>query len=131
MLEWTCPPWPRQGSVLGAVGGCVTGGPFMCARANYSYINSLSRGVPSILVVSHEEKCYSAAPSGPAVPRTRPLPPGPLAPACRLSGFATAKTTGPPGSGVPSPSRRREGHTTGRKGLGAGGGEPQARDGRR
>jgi hypothetical protein len=33
-------------------------------RENYSYINSLSRGVPSILVVSHNDKCESAALSG-------------------------------------------------------------------
>ena len=60
-------PWPRQGSALGAVGGCVTGGPFMCAPANYPCINSLSRGVPSILVLSHNDECGAAAPAGPAI----------------------------------------------------------------
>jgi hypothetical protein len=46
---------------MGAAGGSVTGGPSVCALANYSYINSLSRGVPSILVVSQNDKCWSAA----------------------------------------------------------------------
>ena len=67
MLDRTRRPWPRKGSVLGAVGAELTGGPFVRALANYSYINSLSRGAPNIVVVRHDEKCRSGAPSGAAV----------------------------------------------------------------
>jgi len=65
VVSWIGRLWLRQGSASGAAGAAITGGPFMCALANYSYINSLSRGVPNILAISQAEKRRSAAVADP------------------------------------------------------------------
>jgi len=67
-------PGHLRARLLGTVGAAIADGPFVRALANYSYINSLSRGAANALVISQGDKCRSAALLGSAIPRTRVVP---------------------------------------------------------
>jgi hypothetical protein len=92
-------PGHLRARLLGTVGAAIADGPFVRALANYSYINSLSRGEPGYAAIGRVEK--------------RPLSRG-LTPGGSLTSAAA-----PPGSPQGSPYR---GHLPGRRTKTRGGG---------